>query len=178
MGRGPVREACRSLAQAGLLDIRTNRGFFVRKLTHKEVADLYDLRAGLMRLAGEAIARRARPEQIAQLRDLVEAMDAACAQGDAARFGELNAEFHAALVEASDNTRLQSIYKALVKELRVFRRRGLASDAAMRASNEEHRAIVAAIASHDAVRAAATMEHHILQGKARFLAVAADELAD
>jgi DNA-binding GntR family transcriptional regulator len=48
----------------------------------------------------------------------------------------------------------------------------------MRASNEEHRAIVAAIASRDAVRAAATMEQHILQGKARFLAVAADELAD
>jgi DNA-binding GntR family transcriptional regulator len=43
--RGPLREACRSLAQAGLLETHANRGFFVRKLAHRDVADLYDLRA-------------------------------------------------------------------------------------------------------------------------------------
>ena len=58
VSRGPLREACRSLAQAGLLEARVNRGFFVRKLALKEVIDLYDLRAGLMRLAGELVARR------------------------------------------------------------------------------------------------------------------------
>jgi len=178
VSRGPVREACRSLAQAGLLDIRANRGFFVRKLTRKEVVDLYDLRAGLMRLAGESIARRIRPEQLAGLRAQLGAMDAACARADAARFRQLNAEFHAALVEAADNSRLQSIYNGLVKELRLFRRRALTSQGALESSNREHHVIVEAIASGDPARAAAAMKEHILLGKERFLAVAGDELAD
>lgn len=176
VSRGPVREACRSLVQAGLLETHANRGFFVRKLTRKEVVDLYDVRAGLMRLAGGLVAQRAAPEQVTQLRELVEAMDAARAESDMARFQDVNTEFHAALVTATDNHRLEEIYRGLAKESRLFRRRGLVSAAAMASSNREHRAIVEAIASHDAERAAATMEDHILQGKARFLSVAVDEL--
>lgn len=178
ISRGPLREACRSLTQAGLLETRANRGFFVRRLTHKEVIDLYELRAGLMRLAGSLIAQRATPDQIARLRSLVDAMDTACAQSDTARFQDLNTEFHAALVEAADNRRLQEVYQGLAKELRLFRRRGLVSGTAMESSNREHKAIVDAVTTHDAARAAATMENHILQGKARFLAAAADELED
>lgn len=178
ISRGPVREACRSLVQVGLLEFRANRGFFVRKLTHKEVVDLYDLRAGLMRLAGELAARHATPEQVERLRMLVDVMDSARTEGDAAQFRHLNAEFHAALVTAADNGRLQAVYAGLSKEARLFRRRGLVSAEAMNSSNREHRAIVDAIASHDTARAAATMENHILQGKARFLSAALDELED
>ena len=54
----------------------------------------------------------------------------------------------------------------------------IASAAAMESSNREHKAIVDAIASRDAARAAATMANHIQQGKARFLAAAADSLED
>jgi DNA-binding GntR family transcriptional regulator len=178
VSRGPVREACRTLTQAGLLETRVNRGFFVRKLAHKEVIDLYDLRAGLMRLAGALVSQRATAGQVQQLRALVDAMDTARAQSDAPRFQELNVEFHNALVEATDNRRLQDIYNDLGKESRLFRSRGLVSGPAMESSNREHRAIVDAIASHDAMRSAEAMENHILQGKARFLAAAADELED
>ena len=178
ISRGPVREACRSLVQAGLLEARANRGFFVRKLTHAEVVDLYDLRAGLMRLAGQLVAQRITPEQLAQLRDLTAAMDAACAEGETARFQDLNVEFHAALVHAAGNRRLQAVYQGLGKESRLFRRRGLVSKTALEASSREHHAIVDAIASRDATRAAATMEDHILRGKERFLSAASGELED
>ncbi len=176
ISRGPVREACRSLVQAGLLETRANRGFFVRKLGHKEVIDLYDLRAGLMRLAGELLARHATPEHLKQLRGMVDAMDAARHADDTVRFQQLNADFHELLVTATNNGRLEQVYRDLAKESRLYRTRGLVSGDAMESSNREHRAIVAAIASHDAARAAATMENHILQGKARFLSATADEL--
>ncbi len=178
ISRGPVREACRSLVQAGLLETRANRGFFVRRLTHKEVVDLYDLRAGLMRLAGELVARNITADELAHLRSLVEQMDLAKTGQDTAGFQVLNAEFHAALVIAAGNTRLEQVYRGLGKESRLFRRRGLVSPGAMASSNREHRAILDAITAHDAVRSAATMENHILQGKARFLQATADELEE
>jgi DNA-binding GntR family transcriptional regulator len=176
VSRGPLREACRSLAQAGLLEARVNRGFFVRKLARKEVIDLYDLRAGLMRLAGELVARRISDRDLDRLHALVAAMDAARERSDTGRFQDLNAEFHAVLVVAADNHRLQQVYNGLVKELRLFRRRGLASDDALDASNREHHAIVDAVAARDPAAAGAAMENHILQGKARFVSAAANEL--
>jgi DNA-binding GntR family transcriptional regulator len=176
VSRGPLREACRSLAQAGLLESRVNRGFFVRKLEPKEVADLYDLRAGLMSLAGALVARRIADRDLGRLNALLAAMDAARDRGDTVRFQDFNTEFHAVLVVAADNLRLQQVYNGLAKELRLFRRRGLASAEAMEESNREHHAIVEAIAARDPARAAAAMEHHILQGKARFLSAAANEL--
>ncbi len=178
ISRGPIREACRSLAQAGLLEIQINRGFFVRKLAQKEVVDLYDLRAGLMRLAGELLAKNITPDQLAQIKAMVDAMDKAQRVGNAERFRELNSDFHAALVQATNNRRLVEIYQGLAKEIQLFRRRGLVSASAMKLSNREHRDIVEAIVAQDAVRAAAAMEQHILQGKARFLAAAGTSIHD
>jgi DNA-binding GntR family transcriptional regulator len=140
------------------------------------VIDLYDLRAGLMRLAGELIVQHITDEKLAHLRAFVDSMEKARVKNDTARFQELNAGFHAALVEAADNRRLQEVYDGFVKEMRLFRQRGLTSGAAMAASNREHRAIIDAIATHDATRAAAAMADHILQGKARFLSAAGDDL--
>ena len=176
ISRGPVREACRTLTQAGLLENHANRGFFVRKLAHKDVIDLYDLRAGLMRLAGELIVQHITDENLVRLRTFVDGMEVARMQNDTARFQELNAGFHAALVEAADNRRLQEVYDGFVKEMRLFRQRGLASSSAMAASNREHQTIINAIATRDAARAAAAMAGHILQGKVRFLSAAGDDL--
>jgi DNA-binding GntR family transcriptional regulator len=176
ISRGPVREACRTLTQAGLLENHANRGFFVRKLAHKDVIDLYDLRAGLMRLAGELIVQHITDESLARLRAFVDGMEAARRENDTARFQELNAGFHAALVEAADNRRLQEVYDGFVKEMRLFRQRGLASSSAMAASNQEHQTIIDAIATRDTALAAAAMADHILQGKARFLSAAGDDL--
>jgi DNA-binding GntR family transcriptional regulator len=176
VSRGPIREACRALVQAGLLETKANRGFFVRKLALKEVSDLYDLRAGLMRLAGELAAQRIGDEALKRLEACVEAMDAAQREGDAERFRDLNSDFHAQLVQATENGRLVAIYEGLVKEIRLFRRRGLVSPDALHVSNEEHRAILEGIAARDSERAARAMERHILQGKARFLAAVGGQL--
>jgi len=170
ISRGPLREACRALVQAGLLESRANRGFFVRKLELKQVVDLYDLRAGLMRLAGLLVAEHITDAQLDHIKRNVDEMDEAGRLGDFERYLELNAGFHAALVEATGNRRLVELYQGLVKEIRLFQRGGLVSGSAMELSNREHRAIVEAIALRDGARAAAAMERHILQGKERFLA--------
>lgn len=44
ISRGPIREACRSLEQAGLLSNQTNRGMYVREMSVDEAKELYELR--------------------------------------------------------------------------------------------------------------------------------------
>ncbi len=169
ISRGPVREACRELANTGLLQSEMNRGFFVREVTVKQALDIYDLRATLFGMAARLAAQTASKGAIEALGALVTGMDEAIGASDLAAYYPLNLRFHQTLMEAADNYKLQQLWPLLEAELHLFRRRALVQEGAMRSSNDEHRAIVAALAKAEGARAGRLAERHIIAGKARFL---------
>lgn len=173
VSRGPVREACRGLEQTGLLVFIVNRGAFVREVTEAEAAELYDLRAVLFGLAGRLLAAKVTGEQAAALAALVAAMDEAAAARDLDRYYPLNLAFHQQLVAFAANRRLAETYERCVRELHLFRRRALIPEGRMAGSNEEHRAILAAIAAHRPGAAERLMAAHVMRAKARVLGGAA-----
>jgi DNA-binding GntR family transcriptional regulator len=81
----------------------------------------------------------------------------------------LNFRFHDQLLHLAGNQRLILLYGTLVKELHVFRRRGLLEEGSMRVSNEEHRRVVAALAQGDPVRSGSFMRCHVLAAKQRLI---------
>lgn len=173
VSRGPIREACRGLVESGLLTIIVNRGVFVREVSLKEAVDVYNVRASLMRLAGETLAERITDDELAVLRDLVERMDEAEAADDFDSFNALNRDFHTRIVDYADNSRLRSISDGLVKELHLYRHRSILQGGGLHVSNREHKQILAALGARDPDRAGAAMEEHIKAGKQRFLAATA-----
>jgi DNA-binding GntR family transcriptional regulator len=170
VSRGPIREACRGLVEMGLLTVIVNRGFFVREVTQKDATDVYDVRASLMRLAGETLAHRINDTQIETLGDLVARMGSTEEQDDFETFYTLNREFHDRIVDFAENDRLRAISNGLVKELTLYRRRSLFQSGSLAASNREHKDILAALASRDPARVGLALETHIIAGKKRFLA--------
>ena len=170
VSRGPIREACRGLVEAGLLVVIVNRGFFVREITLKEAGDVYDVRASLMRLAGETLAPKITDAQLDTLSGLVTRMDAAELNDDFEGFYALNLEFHDRIVDYADNDRLRAINDGLVKELHLYRRRSLLLGGGIRVSNREHKRILAALQRRDSNRAGLALQRHIFAGKRRFLA--------
>jgi phosphonate utilization transcriptional regulator len=174
VSRGPIREACRGLEQSRLVEVVVNRGTFVRQISLQDALDIYDVRSALFGVAGETLAERITPSQLAILADLVEAMARAADDIDA--YYPLNVEFHAKLVEFSGNVRLTATYRSLAQELHLFRRRGLVSEGSMAVSNREHRAILDALARRDGARAGTLMREHILAGKSRLLKLTESEI--
>lgn len=174
ISRGPIREACRGLVEMGLLTVIVNRGFFVREITRKEAADVYDVRASLMRLAGETLAGRISDDQLAVLSEMVGGMDAANARDDFEAFYALNREFHERIVDYAENDRLRALCDGLVKELNLYRRRSLLLGGGLAESNREHKTILAALKDRDVPRAGEELANHIQAGKRRFLAATAD----
>lgn len=169
VSRGPIREACRALTQAGLLTAVPNRGMFVRELALKEVLELYDVRAALDDLAGRTLATRITSAQLTVLERLVAEMDGAAAARDLDHYYPLNFRFHDQLLRLAGNQRLILLYDTMVKELHVFRRRSLLEEGSMRVSNEEHRRVVTALAQGDPVRAGTFMRSHVLAAKQRLI---------
>lgn len=169
VSRGPVREACRRLEEAGLADFVVNRGVFVKKLAFEDALEIYQIRAALFAFAGRILAHRITDEQIAVLEGLIGEMEAAAARQDPATYYARNLEFHASLMQFTGYRRLARLYEGLNKELHVFRRRGLNDDTNRQTSVRQHRAIVEALRGGSPAHIARVMRSHSMSGIYRTL---------
>ncbi|HEY2019861.1 phosphonate utilization associated transcriptional regulator [Paraburkholderia sp.] len=165
VSRGPVREAFRALEQAGLVHTEKNRGVFVRTVSLAEADEIHAVRAVLEEAACRMLAARIDAGTLALLRSWVDTMRAALASPDYDAYARANVAFHNALVAAAGNVKLYDTYRRLVSELSLFRRVALVADAAaMERSLAGARAILTALASREAERAAALMHAHLNGG--------------
>ena len=182
VSRGPVREAMRGLERAGLVEINANRGAIVRSIGLDEVVGLYELRGTIFALACERVARRPTAAVMATLLAQVEGMETAVREDALDTYYRLNVEFHATILELAGNARARSVYEGIVKEMHLFRRRGLSKVPNIAASLAEHRDILHAIERGDVAAAREAGRFHCEQGCKRFLgtldASSADPVAE
>lgn len=166
--RGPVREACRALERAGLVESIPHRGVFVKNISIKDVCDIFDVRAQLSGLAAHEITQNMSPKYSAMLMNLVDQMDAVATRHEAAAYHTLNLDFHEKLYSLCDNAKVQKLDRELGQSIALYRRRGIISGGGIERSNIEHRRLVQTLASGDADQGAMLLRQHILNGKARF----------
>jgi phosphonate utilization transcriptional regulator len=167
VSRGPVREAFRALEEMGLVRMEKNRGVFVRQVSIEEADAIYEVRSILDEWIGRRLAQTVTPDQLRQLRALVDRMEKAATKNDLDAYYHLNLDFHDALVRACGNPKLSATYKRLVNELSLFRHHTLARGGTMAISTREHRDIVERIASGNAAAAAKALLEHVLAGRER-----------
>lgn len=177
VSRGPIREACRRLEEAGLVEFKVNRGFFVRVLDLKDVLEIYDVRAALFSHAGRMLARRITTEQLEELADLHTQMEAAIENGEADAFYTLNRRFHSRIMTFTRNKHLADIYEGLDRELHIWRKRALILDGNVRASSAEHGLILDVLRNGNPTRIAQVLRDHSLAGRNRLLRTMPEQLS-
>jgi GntR family transcriptional regulator of vanillate catabolism len=114
MSRTPVRQALPMLAQEGLLSLHETRGYVVRAFTWAEVVDAIDLRGVLEGLAARRIAERGASR--AFLREVHTCLTEGdtilskrrVEEKDEARYAEMNARFHALILEEAGSSILSA----------------------------------------------------------------------
>lgn len=169
VSRGPIREAIRMLAGKGLVTPVAHKGMFVRQMSMRDMLESYDLRALIFGFAARRATEFLTPERRQALEGMLVKMEDACAVNDGGLYYELNLQFHTLVLEYSNNRHACQAYESYANELHVFRRRFFNYANKMQRSNDEHRAIVAAIVAGDAVKAEQLAEQHVLAGKQRLL---------
>jgi phosphonate utilization transcriptional regulator len=168
VSRGPVREAFRALAESGLVRMEKNRGVFVREVSLEEADEIYEVRAALDRLVGRRLAESIRPEQLKELRGILDGMEQATAKHDIDAYYPLNLRFHDSLVQFTGNKKLLATYRRIVNELNLYRRETLASSGGgLPVSTREHREIYDAIASGDPELAGQALYDHVAASRER-----------
>jgi DNA-binding GntR family transcriptional regulator len=156
IGRTPVREALRRLAQERLVEVYPRRGMFVSGVDVRELARLSEVREVLEPEAARLAAERATDADRRELGALLVELDTAGGELMA-----LDERIHRAVYRAAHNDLLEAtLEQYYVLALRIW---SMALDRAhdLGEAVEEHRALLEAIRSGDAERAADTMRAHV-----------------
>ncbi|WP_055693865.1 FadR/GntR family transcriptional regulator [Streptomyces prasinopilosus] len=164
VARNTVREAVRALAHNGLLDIRQGSGTYVvatselAGVMHRRFADadpghIAELRSALEASAARLAARRRTAKDLEQLDALLRRREEAWAAGEAEPFVAADATFHLAVVAASHNDVLTTLYADLSEVLRDWLRDDVGRELTPR-THMDHSRLLDAVRAGDAATAA------------------------
>lgn len=165
ISRGPVREAMRTIAGEGLVQIRKNRGAVVSTPTPDDVLEVYALRMGLGEIALQhaAYANLLTGPTLRRLTQLLERMDNPAIQNDRHRMVDADLAFQAALIAAGELPRITDIFAQTDTDIRFYVQvLGIEYDDANHTNLMiRHRLLVDTIIDGDATSAAAQWRSHI-----------------
>ncbi len=166
VSRTPIREALRSLAAAGLVEIRPHRGAIVSAPDPRSMIEMFLVMAEFEAICARLAARRLTVTDERALVTTLAACKKAASAGDTDAYYYENAKFHHALYTASGNRFLAEQALALHKRLAPFRRLQLRVRNRMQVSLAEHAAITSAVKAGDEDAAAEAARGHVfIQGE-------------
>lgn len=159
VSRIPIREALRTLAAEGLVQIQPRRGASVAAVTRESARDLIEVRATLEALNARLAARHHDAAIIAELRQVLKQGNAAARSRSVDDLVRLNGEFHDKLAEAGRNGILWDIMRTLRERTNLV----FAANGARRAQQDwdEHSRILAAVIEGDEELAAMLASRHV-----------------
>lgn len=115
-----VREALIELEQSGFVQKTPYKGTIVTKLGPKEIVEIFQLRVELEALAVEWAKANVTPEDIQELKNLIDKMDQSGARLDLDHFYQIDLEFHRKLWAMSGNPYLMGALERIVVPLFAF----------------------------------------------------------
>lgn len=162
VSRTPVREAVRSAAALGLVELRLNRAPMVRILTSIDVENLYALRETLEIMALNAAFGRIPSADVTALHRRNKALNRGAGKSDwRDRALALDTELHQLWIARCDNRWLQQAIEQLWTFIKILQQIVAQDDELLRDAIEEHRAILEALRADDKTAARNALLQHI-----------------
>jgi GntR family transcriptional regulator, rspAB operon transcriptional repressor len=161
VSRQPVREAFIKLAEVGLVEIRPQRGTFVRKISEREVANARFIREAIEVAIVSKAAAEATPADVARLDALIDRQRAAAATGDTVAFLQFDEQFHQTIAGSADCEDAWRMLEGLKAQMDRVRYLSLPDATPLETIIEQHEHIARAIARRAPPDAAQAMRQHL-----------------
>ena len=161
VSRTPLREAIKMLAAEGLVELLPNRGAVVAQMSEQDVADTFEVIAGLEGQSGELAAQRITDAELAEIRALHFEMLAAHARRDLPTYYRINAQIHTHINAAARNKVLTQTWATVNARLQALRFRSNFDDAKWQRAVQEHERMIELLAARDGPALRALLVQHL-----------------
>ncbi len=161
ISRQPVREAIIRLGLDGLVEVRPQRGTFVRLISVREVENARFIRAAIEVAIVRRCATMATEAEIARLAHIIDDQRTAAAQGDNAGFLRHDEAFHQAIATAAGCQDTWRVIQGLKAQMDRVRYLSMPHATPPPVIIDQHSRIARAVATHDPEEAANTMQQHL-----------------
>lgn len=161
VSRTPLREAIKSLAGEGLLDIRPARGAVVRSFSVEDIRHILEALTIIEQAAGRILCERGTEADIKAIEALHLAMLAEYEKRDRLAYFKLNQEIHASLVKFAGNPVLLEAHQQLQARIKRVRFVGNDTPQAWEGAVAEHQGMVDALLKRDGEALAKVIGVHL-----------------
>ena len=165
IGRTPVREALRYLVRDGVVEISPGRGTFVRRISLKEIHDIFEVRCGLESMAAFFAATRGPSSRLSEFGPIFREIIADFDSKDTNVMSKIGEKFHREVIRAADNETLLNITCSLRLQYHIAFKLPRHYDTSwIKQSVNEHQSILESIENHDGALAKKLMYKHLNEG--------------
>jgi len=168
VSRGPIREALEHLEKEGAIERRKGKGTSLRKLSIKEISELFDVRAVLEGLAARLACENIRKKDMEELKRMDKKQLKSARENRETDLEEM--VFHQKIIALSENSFIGKILENFSILSRTFQIYHLASVATKyNTSPYSHQKIINALATGDPDKAEETMRLHVQYAKQKLI---------
>jgi DNA-binding GntR family transcriptional regulator len=161
VSRTPMREAIKTLAAEGLVELLPNRGAIAVQLGEDDILNTFEVMAGLEGMSGELAAQRVTPEELTEIEAMHYEMKAAYTRRDLSAYYRLNAAIHRAFNAAARNPVLTATYNQVNARLQALRFRSNQDGEKWARAMQEHDRMIEALQKRDGAALRAELVAHL-----------------
>jgi GntR family transcriptional regulator, trigonelline degradation regulator len=161
VSRTSIREVLRRLEAEQLIEVEPRRGPIVARLSRKQVAEIYDVRALLEAAVVRRFAVEASNEDIAELRGIYDELSVARRNEDVAAIVNTTRKFSEHMMRIVDHELIGDIHQKLIARISVSRVLAISVPGRLEQSARELAVVMDAIERRDAERAAESLTIYV-----------------
>ena len=161
VSRTPLRDAFKTLAAEGLIDLLPNKGAAVARMSVEETEETFEVMGALEGLSGQLACERITDAEISEIRALQFEMLAAHARRDLPAYYRINHAIHNYINAAARNSVLTDTYLQINARIQSLRFRSNFNREKWDVAVAEHSAMLAALERRDGNALQRLLQQHL-----------------
>jgi DNA-binding GntR family transcriptional regulator len=161
VSRTPVREALLELSREGMVSFVPSKGVQVRKITTKQVQEVFELRRIIEGHIIKSISKQLTPADLKKIEKILGKQDRSSSKDEEAIFIEMDKEFHLFMASKMDNQQIETILKNLRDQIHLMGVRAIKDQSRSQQVLKEHQRIFSALKKRDAKKAHDELMRHL-----------------